>query len=282
MRFRSLVLLVIAGTFACVVASTAGNAKERLIGDLDGNGTVNLDDFFIFASHFGTMGGAIFEAGSVDTLIVDRVVEVPVPVVVRDTVYRGSPKLKPSITVEPGGWSQPVELVQAICKQVQDILSEPLIFALDSDIVVRHKEPEGPRLLYSRTPNGSYVIWLDTERMRIAQNIFQFAHEYGHVMSNYYQTLILHNQWFNESLSSMASLYALRKMDEKIQGGYWLNVYVDNASIPRCLHALMRQLLVYARQNIPGQRMETAQFRTWFEVKHAQLTQSPTIGDTMI
>ena len=182
----------------------------------------------------------------------------------------------PSITVEPGGWRQPVELVQAVCEQVQNILTEHLIFALDSDIIVRHKEPEGPKILYSRTSNGSYVIWLDTENTHVSQNIFQFAHEYGHMMTNYYQKkLSRKNLWFDESLCSMASLYVLRKLHWKIQLGYQIYVSVPSQNRTWYLHAMMTGLQDYAILNIPGERMETAQFRTWFEARLTDFMRNP-------
>ncbi len=218
-----------------------------------------------------------------DTFVVrDTTVLVTPSAPIIETVYRdGSPptrtrpKLLPSITVEPGGWRQPVELVQAVCKSVQKTLSEPLIYALDSDIVVRHVEPEGPKVLYSRTPTGSYVIWLDTENTNVEQNVFQFAHEYGHLMSNYYQVRSGPNKWFDESLSSMASLYVLRKIHEKILAGAVLNVYVPSQNTTWYLHSMMNRLLPYAEQNIPGQRMDAAQFRAWFEARLPGLSENP-------
>ena len=210
-------------------------------------------------SSFGKTGGEIFDAGSVkvDTVVVDRVVrdtllvrDTTVIVSEPDTVYRKVPRLLPSITVEPGGWQEPFPgYVQAVCELVQKTLTASLVFALDSDIVVRHVEPGGPKVLYPRTPNGSYVIWLDTEGGRGSQNAFQFAHEYGHLLSNYYQIHGGQNQWFDESLSSMASLYVLRKI----------------------------QFHDYIRQAIPGHRMEDAEFKAWFEAQHAGLTQDPYI-----
>ena len=222
-------------------------AQERLKGDLDGSGTVDLADFLLFASNFGKTGGATFDPESVDTVLV------------RDTttVYRETPKLLPSITVEPGGWQQPVGLVQAVCESVQVILSEPLIFALDSDIVVEHVEGVGSFVSPNRTSNGSYTVWLDTENFHFEQNVFQFAHVYGHVMSNYYQTISRQNNWFGESLSSMASLYVLRKMPKKVQH------LTTTHFIPRAG--------AYAEENIPGQRMEQTEFERWFRARLDEL-----------
>ena len=65
-------VVVIISVFFVGTWLAVATAQERLIGDLDGNGTVNLDDFFIFSSNFGKTGGEVFDAGSVkvDTVIV--------------------------------------------------------------------------------------------------------------------------------------------------------------------------------------------------------------------
>ena len=155
----------------------------RLTGDLDGSGAVDFVDFLLFASNFGKTGGAVFDAESVDTIVVrdtlvvrDTTIIVTDPVV--ETVYRETPKLLPSITIEPGGWQYPVGLVQAICDSVQAILSEPLIFALDSDIIVEDVGPDnpgaGPIVFYHRASNGSYRIGLQNV-FSTGQLVFQFA-----------------------------------------------------------------------------------------------------------
>ena len=235
-------------------------AQERLKGDLDGNGEVNFNDFLIFASNFDKRGGAIFDPDSwVDTVVVSRTE------VIRDTVLIKPPRLLPSITVKPGGWQQPVALVQAVCEQVQNILTEPLIFALDSDIVVEHVEPEGPFIPLVRNTNGSYRIWLDTENFHFTQQVFQFSHEYGHMMSNYYQVTDYQFRWFSESLSSMASLYVLRKMHERADptplGGAFQFEETRFILTPG----------LYAEQNIPGRRMDQAEFEGWFRARLGEL-----------
>ncbi len=280
---RFLVLFVIASMFAYGITYAS---QKRLLGDLDGNGKVDLDDFFMFSSNFGRTGGEIFDPEHirVDTLIVNHIIRDTLVVnnvvrdtlVVRDTtvivsdpiietVYEDLPKLLPSITIEPGAWRQSVRVVQGVCEQVQEVLTEPLVYALDSDILVRHSS-NGTRILYSRTSTGSHMILLDTAGLQVLQNIHLFAHEYGHIMTNYYQTPTIRNRWLDESLSSMASLYTFRKLHDKINAGHQITVSIPN---------MMNRILDFIEYVIPGYRMGPEQFKRWFKVQHVGLKKDP-------
>ena len=82
-------------------------------------------------------------------------------------------------------------------------------------------------------------------------------------MSNYYQVTNNQFRWFGESLSSLASLYVLRKMHEKAQphsdfrvtrqvgAASWQTFYIQHPG-------------VFARANISGQRMDQDIFEGYF------------------
>jgi hypothetical protein len=71
----------------------------------------------------------------------------------------------------------------------------------------------GPIVLYRRV-EGHIDMRLDTTDTRWAQYAFQFSHELCHVLARYREK---HpgNQWFEESICELASLYALRAMSEE-------------------------------------------------------------------
>jgi hypothetical protein len=73
-------------------------------------------------------------------------------------------------------------------------------------------EPQGgPITLYDRGRNGEYRVRLDTADNLWAQWTFQFAHEFGHILSNYDE--VRHqNKWFEETICEVSSLYVLRKL----------------------------------------------------------------------
>ena len=69
----------------------------------------------------------------------------------------------------------------------------------------------GPITLFDRGPGGEYRVRLDTGDNLWAQWAFQFAHEFGHILSNY-DEVSHRNQWFEETICEVASLFVLRRM----------------------------------------------------------------------
>ena len=190
-------------------------AQERLKGDLDGNGTVDFADFLLFAENFGKMDGATFDPNRlVDTLIVRDIITLTIRDTIRMDRFVSLPR--PSITVRPGSWgTASLSTLEDVFESTLNVFADRLMYPLDSNITIEHRE-EGPRILYSRNSNGSYAMWIDSEDGRWAQQIYQFAHEYGHILANYRKdspySLGSPQQWFEESISIIASLVALRTL----------------------------------------------------------------------
>ena len=97
-------------------------------------------------------------------------------------------------------------------------------------LVIRFDE-DGPRAVYtgrgkSKQPGFYHEIWLDTNGYQ-PQVIYQFAHEFGHVIQNYNRfssKTDYENAWFHEALCEVASIYALYSLDENGE----LKGYVDD------------------------------------------------------
>lgn len=86
-------------------------------------------------------------------------------------------------------------------------------------IVVTHSN-RSPVVLYERGPGGEYQIMLHAQESDWHLYVYEFAHEYCHVLSNYDEHAgdgRRHNQWFEESLCETASLYALQTLAEDWQ-----------------------------------------------------------------
>ena len=187
-------------------------AQERLKGDLNGNGTVDFADFLLFAENFGRTDGTPFDPSKlVDTLIVRDIVTLTI----RDTIRIDRPISlpRPSITVKPGDWgTASLSTLKDVFKSTLDVFADRLMYPLDSNITIEHREA-GPRILYSRNSNGSYTMWIDSENNRWSQQIYQFAHEYGHILTNYREgSPGSPQQWFEEAISTTASLVSLRTL----------------------------------------------------------------------
>lgn len=71
----------------------------------------------------------------------------------------------------------------------------------------------GPITLYRRGPNGEIRVKLDVDGTHWAQFAYQFAHEFCHILCKYDEDKDP-NEWFEEMLCELASLYSLRKMAE--------------------------------------------------------------------
>ncbi len=79
------------------------------------------------------------------------------------------------------------------------------------DVARRDESPE-----INRNSNGlaNYKIWLNAKDTYWAQYIYQFSHELCHMLANFEQRFKKPNQWFEESICEMASLFTLRGMKD--------------------------------------------------------------------
>ena len=75
-------------------------------------------------------------------------------------------------------------------------------------------EPRGgPIVLFRRGKQGEYQIRLNSGDSRWNQWVYQFAHEFCHILSNY-DDREHKNQWFEESVCELASLFVLKKLGD--------------------------------------------------------------------
>ena len=266
-------------------------AQDRLPGDIDGDGDVDFADFVMLAQNFGEVGGAEFDPTSFRDTIVVTETEL---VTVTDTVFLGAQKAVSEIFVQEEGWenihpSFNPEFIRVLAKATRDILSEPMMFPLDSDIIVEPSTEGYPLILYARGKDadgraGPHRIMLDIDRvdfiggsMSSAQIIFQFAHEYAHALSNYFVMRGGVNQWFDEAICGIASLYVLRKMDSMIQNDE-IELLVQTGGLTWLLnHTLKGDLTYYARRNFLdyGNRKDKVGFRNWFAENENHLRTDP-------
>lgn len=116
-----------------------------------------------------------------------------------------------AIAVVPGGWGNAdVTVLQDVFESTRDALADRVINPPDSNITVKYNT-EGPEIKYERMADGSYEMWIDSKNNYWAQQIYQFAHEYGHILANYREAPNP-QKWFEESISILASLYALETL----------------------------------------------------------------------
>ena len=79
-------------------------------------------------------------------------------------------------------------------------------------VVLRGRE--GPIVLYQRNVVGEIVMKLDTEDYLWCQYVYQFSHEFCHILSGFEDRAWKRNNWFEETVCEVASLFVLRRLSE--------------------------------------------------------------------
>lgn len=73
-----------------------------------------------------------------------------------------------------------------------------------------------PLILYEKGPNSEYQVYLTAKDGDWAQHAYEFAHELSHILTRYernaHSGVTASNQWFEEALCEVASLYVLRRL----------------------------------------------------------------------
>ncbi len=77
-------------------------------------------------------------------------------------------------------------------------------------VVLRGRD--GPIVHYQRNVMGEIVMKLDTSGHLWCQYVYQFSHEFCHILCGFRDTPMRRNNWFEETLCEVASLFVLRRM----------------------------------------------------------------------
>lgn len=123
-----------------------------------------------------------------------------------------------TIKVDERGWGavNPGEIATVLYSVADTLLSRT---ANAPPMVVRVSHTDSnPVALYDRGPGGEYVIKLHASRDKWHLYVYEFAHEFCHILSNFDRAgadVARHNQWFEETLCETASLYALGSLAEQ-------------------------------------------------------------------
>ncbi|MBI1374805.1 MAG: hypothetical protein GC159_18955 [Phycisphaera sp.] len=120
-----------------------------------------------------------------------------------------------TLQIEPEGWgdAKPKTVEQLLHYTGRELLRQFPGRELDPI----HVEPKGgPIVLFKRGASGEYRVKLNTGGLYWSQYAYQFSHELCHILCKYDEDPH-HNDWFEESICELASLYTLRRMSETWQ-----------------------------------------------------------------
>ena len=101
-------------------------------------------------------------------------------------------------------------LLQNAASHINDHLREPVI----SPISVRRSD-DGPITLIQESTPDLHKVALSAQGAYWCQYVYQFAHEFCHVMINPFVPRRGSNAWIEETFCELASVYVLRRMAEQ-------------------------------------------------------------------
>ena len=125
-------------------------------------------------------------------------------------LFKGKNPRYPIYPVLNGWGSARTVDIQAVALSVASTIL-PYFSEKSLNTIIIKNEKAGPRILYERGVNNEYIILVDIKGRRWAQFSYQFSHELGHILSNY-SNKSGKNQWFEETMGEVLSLYTLEKM----------------------------------------------------------------------
>lgn len=126
------------------------------------------------------------------------------------------------IRVEGDGWGTPdrtvvTEILHSVAHEILPRWPEKLTAA----IVVTHTDGN-PIALYDRGEHGEYLVRLHARGERWHLYVYEFAHEFCHLLSNHDANtgagMPRHNQWLEESICEASSLFALQAVAVRWRG----------------------------------------------------------------
>ena len=126
-----------------------------------------------------------------------------------------APEYAMKISVQPDGWgqAQPRD-IKAVLTDTASHINRLLSAGVTEHVYVipAAETDRTPRTHFRRSPNGPIFIQLTARNTKWAQFVYQFAHEFCHVVSDYERLENDPNNWFHEALCELASVFTLQRM----------------------------------------------------------------------
>ncbi len=141
------------------------------------------------------------------------------------------------IIVEPGDWGDALRIdITRLLEDVSSHIEQTLRDPMDGTVLVRLAPPYDwtPRTHIRSLASDPFTIQLTAQGKLWAKFAYQFSHEFCHILSGHERLEDNPNNWFNEAICELASIFTLRRMAERwpAQPPYphWANYAVSLAS----------------------------------------------------
>jgi hypothetical protein len=139
-------------------------------------------------------------------------------------------------------------------------------------ITIRVSHTDGnPTAVYDRGPSGEFLVRLHADRSRWHLYVFEFAHEFCHILSNYDRAgpdVARRNQWLEEALCETASLYALGSLGAQPPDASLASRLAEHAA---SLRRFFRVLVTEGHRKLP----EESELAEWLQEHEAGMRDDP-------
>ena len=165
--------------------------------------------------------------------------------------------------------------IEALLKDTASHLNKYLRTPFNGAIEVRiaSNEPKAPITLNRNCRDDPIRVLLSAHDPYWCQLVFQFAHEFCHVLTNYYGKLLGNpNAWLHEAVCEIASIFVLQRMARQ---------WCTNPTIPG-RHDYAKQFHIYANERLG--RQETTlpigmDLPRWLKSREQELRSSDVADD---
>ena len=94
---------------------------------------------------------------------------------------------------------------------LNDQIRTPFVGAIE--VHVGSKHPKAPITLARNNLSEPITVWLSANETYWGQYVYQFAHEFCHVLTDHYEQLLGNpNAWLHETVCEIASIFVLKRM----------------------------------------------------------------------
>ena len=105
--------------------------------------------------------------------------------------------------------------VEYLLKEAASHIEGELHTPFTEEIHVKWWDEDHPFVECRDNLNQPYIIKLTAKDNYWCQYVYEFAHEFCHVLSNHSRLIGCKNEWFHEAICELASIFTLRRMSRK-------------------------------------------------------------------
>jgi hypothetical protein len=187
------------------------------------------------------------------------------------TSAHSQPRVDITVVADPAWGDASPQDIQAVLASVAAVMLENFPGKRVQPIVVAHSDLQ-PITLFRRSSNDEHWVLLTAKDRYWAQYAYEFAHELSHILSNYEHHMgsaaAASNQWFEEVLCEIGSLYALKSM-----AAVWEHSppFPNWAPYAKALERYAERLKGEAHRELPP----ATSLAAWFKDAESQLQNDP-------